>query len=157
MRLYVWLAGCCNFGGTNNELYDEGAHMLEIPNICKVTNKVAFDDARKEFAEWMTANEDLVFRPSIEMSKEENEFVVKVLVPGRKHKGVELWIAPDMALVKGEIDRGEAGQTTLFRSITFPRSVDPDTVHAVIDNGMLSIRVEIAGAYKGITGLPLAA
>ena len=131
--------------------------MLEIPKICKVTNKVTFDEARKEFADWMTMNEDLVFRPFVEMSKEENEFVVKVLVPGRKHKGVELWIAPDMALVKGEIDRGKAAQTKLFRSITFPRSVDPDTVHAVIDNGMLSIRVEIAGAYKGITGLPLAA
>ena len=131
--------------------------MLEILKICKVTNKVTFDEARKEFADWMTVNEDLVFRPSVEMSKEENEFVVKALVPGRKHKGVELWIAPDMALVKGEIDRGEAGQTKLFRSITFPRSVDPDTVHAVIDNGMLSIRVEIAEAYKGITITPLAA
>jgi HSP20 family molecular chaperone IbpA len=128
--------------------------MLEIPKICKVTNKVTFDEARKEFAEWMTVNEDLVFRPSVEMSKEENEFVVKVLVPGRKHRGVELWIAPDMALVKGEIDRGEPGRTKLFRSITFPRSVDPDTVHAVIDNGMLSIRVEIDGAYKGITITP---
>ena len=131
--------------------------MLEIPKICKVTNKVAFDEARKEFAEWMTVNEDLVFRPSVETSKEENEFVVKVLVPGRKHKGVEVWIAPDMALVRGEIDRGEGGRTKLFRSITFPRSVKPDTVHAVIDNGMLSIRVEIAGAYKGITMTLLAA
>jgi HSP20 family molecular chaperone IbpA len=131
--------------------------MLENPKICKVTNRVAFDDARKEFAEWMTVNEDLVFRPSVEMSKEENEFVVEVLVPGHKHKGVEVWIAPDMALVRGELDRGEAGRTKLFRSITFPRSVDPDTVHAVIDNGMLSIRVEIAGAYKGITITPLAA
>ena len=130
---------------------------MEIPKICKVTNKVAFDDARKDFAEWMMANEDLVFRPSIEMSKEENEFVVKVLVPGRKHKGVEVWIAPDMALVRGEIDRGEGGRTKLFRSITFPRSVKPDTVHAVIDNGMLSIRVEIAGAYRGTTVTPLAA
>jgi HSP20 family molecular chaperone IbpA len=140
-----------------NELYDEGTHMLEIPKICKVTNKVAFDDARTEFAEWMTVNEDLVFRPSAEISKEENEFVVKVLVPGRKHKGVEVWIAPDMVLVKGEINRGQAGRMKLFRSITFPRSVNPDTVHAVIDDGMLSIRAEIAGAYKGITITPLAA
>lgn len=131
--------------------------MLESPKIYKVTNRVAFDDARSDFADWMTVNEDLVFRPSAEISKEENEFVVTVPVPGRKHKGVEVWIAPDMALVKGEIDRGQAGRTKLFRSITFPRSVDPDTVHAAIDNGILSIRVEIAGAYKGITELPLAA
>jgi HSP20 family molecular chaperone IbpA len=131
--------------------------MLEIPKICKVTNKVAFDDARNEFAEWMTVNEDLVFRPSVEMSKEENEFVVKVLVPGRKHKGVEVWIAPDMALVKGEIDRRQAGRTKLFRSITFPRSVNPNTVHAEIDDGILSIRVEIARAYKAITLAPMAA
>ncbi len=131
--------------------------MLETPKIYKVTNKVAFEDARKDFAEWMTANEDLVFRPSVEVSKEEDEFVIKVLMPGRKHKGVELWIAPDMALIKGEIDRAEAGRTKLFRSITFPRSVIPDTVHAVMYNGILSIKVEIAGAYKGITLTPLAA
>jgi len=130
--------------------------MLEIPKICKVTNKAAFDDASEEFAEWMTANEDLVFRPAVEMSKEENEFVVKVLVPGRKHKGLQLWIAPAMALIKGEIDR-DGGRTKLFRSMAFPRPVDPDTVHAVIDNGMLSLRVELAGAYKGITLAPLAA
>jgi HSP20 family molecular chaperone IbpA len=131
--------------------------MLANPKIDKVTNRVAFDDARKEFAEWMTVNEDLVFRPSVEMSTEENEFVIKALVPGPKHKGVEVWIAPDLALVKGEIDRGQAGRTKLFRSITFPRSVIPDTVHAAIDNGMLSIHVEIAGAYKGITVTPVAA
>ena len=122
--------------------------MLESPKIYKVTNKVAFEDARKDFAEWMTANEDLVFRPSVEMSKEENEFVIRALVPGRNHKGVELWIAPDMALIKGEIDRGAAGRMKLFRSITFSRSVNPDTVHAVIYNGMLTTKVEIAGAYK---------
>jgi HSP20 family molecular chaperone IbpA len=131
--------------------------MLENPKICKVPNRVVFDDARKEFAEWMTVNEDLVFRPPVEVSEEENEFVIKVLLPGRKHKDVEVWIARDMALIKGEIDRGEAGRTKLFRSMTFPRSVNPDTVYAVINNGVLSIRVEIAGAYKGISLLPLAA
>ncbi len=131
--------------------------MSENPKIYKVTNRVVFDDARKEFAEWMTVNKDLVLRPTVEMSKEENEFVVKALVPGRKHKGVEVWIAPDMALIKGEIDGGAAGTTKLFRSMTFPRSVNPDTVHAVIDNGVLSFRVEIAGAYRGITLTPLAA
>jgi HSP20 family molecular chaperone IbpA len=133
--------------------------MLEIPKVYKVTNRVVFDDARREFAEWMTVNEDLVLRPPVEISKEDNEFLVKVLLPGREHKGVEVWIARDRAMIKGEIDRGEGGKTRLFRSMTFPRSVNPNTVHALIDNGMLSIRVEIASAWEGltITPLPLAA
>jgi HSP20 family molecular chaperone IbpA len=157
MRFTFGLLVAATFAGLLTKSKEEGTHMLETPKIYKVTNKIAFDDARKDFAEWMTTNEDLVFRPSVEMSEEDDEFLVKVLVPGRKHKGIELWIAPDMALVKGEIDRGEAGRTKLFRSMTFPRSVNPDTVHAEIYNGMLSIRVEIAGAYKGLTVISLAA
>jgi HSP20 family molecular chaperone IbpA len=149
LRLACWLRQRFAELLTNSE--NEGTHMLETPKIYRVTNKVAFADAREAFAEWMTTNEDLVFRPAVEMSEEENEFVVTLLVPGRSHENIALWIAPDMALVKGEIDRGEAGRKKLFRSITFPRSVNPDTVHAEIYNGMLSIRVEMVRAYRGLS------
>lgn len=121
------------------------------------TSKMIFDELRRDFADWMTTDRDRVWRPAIELTKEDNEFAARALVPGVDPKDVEVLVAPDLLLIKAEAERGESGHRKVLRSITFPRPVNPDKVHAEIKDGMLSVKAEIAGASKKIVFFPRAA
>jgi HSP20 family protein len=116
-----------------------------------------FDELRRDLADWMTANRDEVWRPAIELTKEDNEFAARVLLPGVDPKDVEVLVAPKLLLIKGETHRGQSGQRKLLRSVEFPRLVNPDRVHAEIKDGMLSVRAEIAEASKANISLLRAA
>jgi HSP20 family protein len=112
------------------------------------TTRAIFDELKRDLADWMTADRDMVWRPAIDLIKENNEFVARALMPGVDSRDIEVMIAPEMLLIKGEIHRGEYGHTQLSRSLRFPRPVNPDRVHAELKDGMLSVRAEIAGAGK---------
>lgn len=112
------------------------------------TKEAIFDELREDFADWMTTNRDLVWRPAIELTREDNEFAARALVPGIEAKEVEILVAPGLLLIKGETHRGEPGHRKLLRSVEFPRPVNPDKVHAEIRNGILCVRAEIAEASK---------
>src|SRR5262245_25345307 len=116
-----------------------------------------FDELRRDLADWMTAKRDLVWRPAIEITEENNEFAARVLVPGVEAKDLEVLIAPEMALIKGTTDRGEPTETKLLRSINFPRAVNPNAVHAEIKDGMLCIRAKIANVSHVTNFMPRAA
>ena len=118
----------------------------ETPEKTRETIQAAL---RQDFAEWMTTDRDMVWRPTIELTKEDNEFAARALVPGVDAKEVEVLVAPKLLLIKGETHRGEPGHRKLMRSVEFPRPVNPDKVHAEIKDGMLSVRAEIAEASKG--------
>jgi HSP20 family protein len=126
------------------------AEAVEIRNAGtpEETTKVIFDELKRDLADWMTADRDMVWRPAIDLIKEDNEFVARALIPGVDARDIEVLIAPEMLLIKGEIHRGQYGHTELLRSVRFPRPVNPDRVLAELKDGMLSVRAEIAGAGK---------
>jgi HSP20 family molecular chaperone IbpA len=132
----------------------ETAEVVEVKHgiTPEETMQAIFDELRRDLDEWMTANDDLVWRPGIEMTKEGSEFAARALVPGMDSKHLEVWVAPEMMLIKGDADNKK-----MLRSIKFPRSVNPDRVHAEIKNGMLCVRAQIAGASRVIPFMPRAA
>ncbi|MBI4476241.1 MAG: Hsp20 family protein [Acidobacteria bacterium] len=113
---------------------------------------IIFDELRRDLADWMTAKEDLVWRPPVDLTEEDGEFAVRALVPGADSKDIEVLVAPEILLIRG-MTRGRA----VLRSIELPRAIDPTRVHAEIMDGMLSIRAEIAGARKAVIMMPRAA
>jgi HSP20 family molecular chaperone IbpA len=128
--------------------------LIEVENseTPEKTSEAIHDELRRDFADWMTANEDLVWRPAIQLRQEDNEFAARALMPGSDGKDVRIkdlrvMVAPDVLLVKGEIQRGESVRR-LMASVTFPRPVNPDRVLANIRDGVLSVRAEIAGTSK---------
>ena len=132
------------------------------------TKEIIFDELRDDFADWLTAKEDLVWRPPIEVTEEDNEFAVRVLVPGVDSSEIEVLVAPEILLIKGEtggrskpatgtVHRSELDRRKILRSVEFPRAVNPDKVHAEIKDGMLSIKAEIAEAEKAKILMPRAA
>jgi HSP20 family protein len=112
------------------------------------TRKAIYDELKDDLAAWMTTDRDLVWRPAIELTKDDHEFAARVLVPGVSPDEVEVLVAPEIMLIKGETHRGEPECTRILRSIKFPQPVDPDKVHAEMKDGMLCVKAGIAEASK---------
>ena len=106
------------------------AEAVEIKNAGtpEETTKTIFYELKRDLGDWMMADRDLVWRPAIELIKEDNEFIARALLPGVDAKDIEVLIGPEMMLIKGETHRGEYGHTKLLRSLRFPRPVNPDRV-----------------------------
>jgi HSP20 family molecular chaperone IbpA len=115
----------------------ETAEFIQVktaPTVEK-TREIIYNELRRDVAEWMTTNEDLVYRPAVELTEEGGEFAARVLVPGVHAKDMEVWVTPERLLIKGK---------QLMRSIEFPRPINPDRVDAEITDGILSIHAKIA-------------
>jgi HSP20 family molecular chaperone IbpA len=78
----------------------------------------------------------------VEVTREGNQFAVRALVPGLDARDVEVLVAPDILLIRGENHR------KVLRSIEFPVAINPDKVHAELKDGMLSIKARIARADR---------
>jgi HSP20 family protein len=126
------------------------AEAVEIKNAAtpEETTKAIFDELKRDLADWMMDERDMVWRPAIELIKEGGEFVARVLLPGIDAKDIEVMIGPEMMLIKGETNRVEYGHTALLRSLRFPQPVNPDRVHAELKDGMLSVHAQIAGVAR---------
>jgi HSP20 family protein len=119
------------------------------------TKDTILDEVKHDFADWLTADRDLVWRPAIELTEKNNEFTVRALVGGVDLKDVEVLVAPEMMLIKAEtqadtargtVHRSEFASGKLRRLIEFPRAVNPNGVRAEIKDGMLCIKARIAKA-----------
>jgi HSP20 family molecular chaperone IbpA len=120
------------------------AELVEVKRseTPEMTKRIILDELRRDFADWMTAREDLVLRPAVEVTREGNEFAVRALVPGIDPRDLEVLVAPDILLIRGENHR------KVLRSIEFPMAINPAKVHAELKDGMLSIKARIARADR---------
>jgi len=112
------------------------------------TREAIFNEMRRDLTEWMDAQEDRVCRPVIELTRENNEFAARALMPEVDPRDLEILVSPERILIKGKTHRGEQDEKNLMCSVAFPRPVNPDTVHAEMMNGMLSVHAEIARALN---------
>jgi HSP20 family molecular chaperone IbpA len=120
------------------------------------TRKAIFDELRQDFADWMTENVDVVWRPVLELTKQNNEYVAQAFVPGVDPADIEVLVAPDILLIKGLVLRGSR-RTKLLCSIKFPELINAERVQAEIKSGILSVRTRIAEAAQTQTPAALAA
>jgi HSP20 family molecular chaperone IbpA len=120
------------------------AEAVEVKNarMPEKTAELINAELTEDLADWMTTNRDEVWRPAIELTKEDSTYVARALVPGVVPGNMEVMVAPDILLLKGQ-----AGGRKIQRSIQFPQPVNPNKVHAEIEDGMLCVRVEIAQAF----------
>jgi len=109
----------------------------------------------RDLEHWLNAERELVWKPVIELSEKDETFHVSVAIPGVDPKALDIEVAPDYLLIKAEIhhqhraDQGtvhvcEFEKGSLFRSIRFPKKVDPNKVQAEFKNGMLFLTAEVA-------------
>jgi len=123
------------------------AEILEVNPVetADKTKQIITGELKRDFEEWMSASEDLMLRPRIEMTDDGNQFFAKVLVSGIDSKSVQILVDPDRLLIKGEMYR-KSGRRKFLSSANFPRPIDPRRVHAEINDGVLALRAAIAEA-----------
>src|SRR5262249_1100170 len=94
-----------------------------------------------ELDDWLAAERELVWKPSIELKEKDQRIEVQVAVAGVYPKDLNIEVTSDDLLVKGEtktekkeekseVHASEFQSGSLFRSIRFPKKVEPDKVKA---------------------------
>ena len=128
----------------------EARVMRRAYDISKVTGSIGQD-----LDNWLKAERELVRKPLIEMTEKGNRFEVKVDVAGVDARDLKVEATEEDLLIKGEIrtqkqtNKGQVHTSeltsgSLFRSIHFPKKVDPGKVKADLKNGLLTVTALIA-------------
>ncbi|MFL5806807.1 MAG: Hsp20/alpha crystallin family protein [Roseiflexaceae bacterium] len=99
------------------------------------------------------------FQPAVDLYETEQEYVVKLAVPGLKPDNFEITMQQNMLTIQGHTQEEEKQEGARYhmreqrfgeftRTIQFPTQVDPDKIQASLSNGILTIRVPKAEAAK---------
>lgn len=107
------------------------------------------------FGDWLSAENDLVWRPAVELREKNGAFTIAAALPGVEAKDITVDITPKDVVIqaatehkhtedKGQVHRCEFTAGQVFRSLTFPKAVDATKAKADYQNGMLNITVPIA-------------
>lgn len=102
-----------------------------------------------DWDDWLRAEREILWRPRAEMFENFSTVVLRVAVPGFDPKSVQVTATPHSLLILGtEMHRHgslearlqfcEFGQR-LFRRFDLPARIDPATVSATLDKGILEI------------------
>jgi HSP20 family molecular chaperone IbpA len=109
----------------------------------------------KAVDDWLAAEQETIWRPSMEVLRTKDAFVVRIAVAGVAPSQLNLRVTPGELLLTAELhhthedDEGEPlvcefASGPLFRSYQFAAPVDPDRVTAECRNGLLQIVAPLA-------------
>ena len=109
----------------------------------------------QDLENWLAAEREMIWKPAIELSEKDNQFLLRIVVAGVDPKDLRVEVTADELLVraesqtrkkekKGEIHTSEFQSGSLFRLVRFPKKVNPDQVKAEVKNGLLEITVPVA-------------
>lgn len=106
--------------------------------------------------DWLTAERELVWRPAVELSEHDRELCLELAAAGVEAKDLDVRVTRDDVVVSAPTHHGhdadakttvhvcEFRKGRLFRSVHFPRPVDPAQARAEYRNGLLRITVPLA-------------
>ena len=107
------------------------------------------------FGDWFSAERELVSKPAVELREQDGTFTIAAALPGVDAKDITVDITPQDVVIKattehkhtedkGQVHRCEFTAGQVFRSLSFPKTVDATKAKAEYQNGMLNITVPIA-------------
>jgi HSP20 family molecular chaperone IbpA len=105
--------------------------------------------------DWLVAERELVWAPPISLEDDGDQIVVQLSAPGIDPDHIDVEVTPDDLLVEAEAHEEKhkrAGKTRmhemrsarLFRSVHFPKTIDPDSAAAEFKNGVLKLTAKLA-------------
>ena len=109
----------------------------------------------RELDNWLQAEEELLWKPSIELCEKNGELLIEAALSGLDPKDVEIEVTPEDIILKAETQHQHKEQKgivhicdfktgMMFRSIHLPRKINPDRVKAEFNNGLLRLTAQIA-------------
>ena len=113
------------------------------------------------FGDWLSAEQELVWKPAVELREHDGTFAIAAAMPGMDAKDISVDITPQEIVIKaatehrhtedkGQVHRCEFTAGDVFRSVAFPKAVDATKANAEYQNGMLNITVPIAPEARAI-------
>src|SRR5215813_5051737 len=104
---------------------------------------------------WLDAEQELVWRPAVEILEKDNQFIIQVAIAGLEPGDFTVRMTEEHLLIKSEQmhtyrdGRGivhvcEFRSGPVFRIIHFPKRVDPATVEVGYRNGLLRLKAALA-------------
>ena len=122
----------------------------------------------RDLDDWLQAERELLWKPSLELRETDGEFVLEAAVSGVDPKDIAIEVTPEDIVLKADIQHEheekkgtvhicEFQSGRMFRSVHLPKRVNPDTVKAEIKNGLLTLKAEIAEEARAKTIKPEAA
>jgi HSP20 family protein len=113
----------------------------------------------RELDDWFRAEKELVWKPPVELREKDNHYELQAAVPGMDPRDLKIDVTPEELLIRGETrterkeEKGDVCYSefqsgSLFRSIRFPKRVDPNKVKAEIKNGLLTVTAPLAEEAK---------
>jgi len=104
---------------------------------------------------WLAAENEVVWKPAIELRETKSDFLLTVAVPGVDPKEIEVEATPRDVVIKADIhhehseDKGTVHSCefmcgSMFRSIHLPKKVNPEAVKAEYKNGILKIQAPLS-------------
>jgi HSP20 family molecular chaperone IbpA len=109
----------------------------------------------RELDNWLQAEEELLWKPSIELREKNGELLIEAALSGLDPKDVEIEVTPEDIILKAETQHQHQEQKgivhicefktgMMFRSVHLPRKINPDRVKAEFNNGLLRLTAQIA-------------
>lgn len=107
--------------------------------------------------DWLKAEKETIWRPALEVHRTKDAFVVEAAMAGVAPSQLDVRVTPNELLLASELHHthhereGEAivcefANGPLFRSYRFPEPVDPASVTAEYQNGLLRVTAPLAHA-----------
>ncbi len=105
--------------------------------------------------DWLDAEQELIWRPAVEILEKDNEFIIQVAIAGIEPGDFTVRLSEEHLLIKSEQmhthtnGRGivhvcEFRSGPVFRIIDFPKRVDPARVDVDYRNGLLRLKAALA-------------
>jgi HSP20 family protein len=109
--------------------------------------------------DWLSAEQELVWKPAVELREQNGAFTVEAALPGLEAKDITVDITPQDVVIKastehrhtedkGQVHRCEFTMGQVFRSLSFPKAVDATKAKAEYQNGILNLTVPIASEVR---------
>ena|ERR1051326_733939 len=109
----------------------------------------------RDLGDWLQAERELVWKPSIELEEKDNRFLLQVALPGVESKDIDIEVTPEEILVKAELHReqketkgkvhtSEFASGNFFRGVRLPKKIAPEKVKAEFKDGMLRLTAAVA-------------
>lgn len=103
--------------------------------------------------------DEFLWAPSIEMYEKQNDYIIRMEIPGVNPADVDISLSGDTLTVKGERKPSENVQDESYqlcemcygsftRSISLPEPVNADKIEATFNNGILDLRIPKASEVK---------
>ncbi len=111
--------------------------------------------------DWLRAQAEILVNVPLLVTETEAELIVRADVPGIAEDDLEVRVAPRAICIMGkrrlidspageQIVYSERSADRIFRTLTLPTEVDAQTADAVLENGLLEIRLLKAASGKKI-------